>query len=214
MGQQEGFRTPESARDDARGALPTPMFDERSAQKAAPVVPLERVARRRRFATRAAGGWRETLRSPQFRRSWPLALLLVATLAAGVAALNIYDHEDAARRVAPASAATGDDTGAAADAQKPAASAGREEIDNPRAARRAGEDSAGPDEKSAVNPEALTAAALGGFFGGDDERRDEAAAGRDERGGERDKGRGQKRPKRRHGGRRTSGGAILFDVIR
>lgn len=211
MRQQEDFRTPEGAQDGAAA----PLFDERSALKAAPVVPLARVARRNRFAGWAAGGWRETVNSPQFRRSWPLALLLLATLAAAVAAANFYGHDDAAQPAAPAVAGTAADTAATADAGQTTPN----EIDNPREARdtrRESKDAAVPDEKSVVNPEAFTASALGSVLGGAGdagvEQQDAAASGRDERDGRRDGGKRRKDSKRRQGQRR--GGAVLFDVIR
>lgn len=210
MGQQEDFRTP----DGAQGGSPAPLFDERSARTAAPVVPLARVARRSRFADWKAGGWRETVNSPQVRRSWPLALLLVATLAAAVAATNFYDRDDAAQPAAPATAATATDTAATADADQTA----RSETENSRVSRgtrRASEDAAVPDEKSVVNSEAFTASALGSLLGGagDAGVGQDAASGRDERnGGRRDGGKRVKGSKRRQGARR--GGAILFDVIR
>jgi hypothetical protein len=221
MGQQEGFRTPAGGADAAPDAPAAPFFDERSALRAAPVVPLEMVARRSRFANWSVGGWRETVRSPQFRRSWPLALLLVATLAAAVAASNIYSGDEAAQTVAPATGATtaetADDTAATADAQKPATSTARSGIDGPREARNARrerEQAVGPDEKAVGSPEAFTASALGNFIAGeaDGEQPDAAASGRDARDGERDKGKRHKRSKRGRGARR--GGAILFDVIR
>ncbi|HLL75040.1 MAG TPA: hypothetical protein VK421_07215, partial [Pyrinomonadaceae bacterium] len=192
-----------------------PLFDEHSARTAAPVVPLEEVARRRRFATWAAGGWRDTVRSPQFRRSWPLALLLAATLVAAVAAAGIYKRDDAAQ-TAPATgeATAGTATDTAADAEKTAAQPAPKEIDDsrvPRDARRASNVS--PDTAAVGNREALAASALGNPLGNvGDERPDVAASGRDERNGERDKGKRQKRSKRRQGASR--GGAVLFDVIR
>jgi hypothetical protein len=210
MEQQEDFRTPAGTGDGAAGGPAAPLFDERSARTAAPVVPLEKVARRERFARWTAGGWRETVNSPRFRRSWPLALLLLATLAAAVAATNFYSRDDTAQRVAPATvapaAANGNETAATADAGQTA----RNESDNSREARDArGEDTAGVDEKSVGNPEVFAAATLGNLLGGADaERGDAVATG----GGERDKGKRQKRSKRRQGARR--GGAILFDVIR
>ena len=214
MRQQEDFRTPDGAQSDARASSSAPLFDERSARRAAPVVPHASVARRRRFADWTAGGWRETVNSPQFRRSWPLALLLVATLAAAVAATNFYDRDDAAQTAAPATAATAADTAATADAEQTA----RSEIENSREARgtrRASEDDdAAPDEKSVVNSEALTASALGSLLGGagDAGVEQDAASGRDERNGRRDGGKRNKSSKRRQGARR--GGAVLFDVIR
>ena len=214
MGQQEDFRTPGGTADAAPQAPPAPLFDERSALRAAPVVPLERVARRERFA-RLAGGWRETVSSPQFRRSWPLALLLVATLAAAVAATNIYTRDDA-QSAAPANAATNANVTATADAETTAAPPARDENDDPREARRASD--ASTDAASAGNSQAFAASALGSFFGDEGEARDgqggDAASGRDERSGERDRGKRQKSPKRRHGAKRSKGGAILFDVIR
>ena len=219
MGQQEGFRTPAGAQNDAPGALSTPIFDERSALKAAPVVPLEKVARSERFA-RLAGGWRETVNSPQFRRSWPLALLLVATLAAAVAATNIYNDDDA-QTAAPAntaaSAATTANVTATADAETTTAPPARDERDGAREARntpRERDSSVSPDAASVGNSQALAASALGNFHGDDGDAREgrggAAASGRDER----DRGKRQKRSKRRHGARRSGGGAILFDVIR
>ena len=215
MGQQEDFRTPAGGVDAAAEAPAPPIFDERAARTAAPVVPLDRVVRRERFARWAQGGWRETVRSPQFRRSWPLALLVVATLAAAVAAASVYNQENAA----PAPPAMTDSTAgapASADAGQTAASPAPNEIENSRGAREARrENRIAPDAAAAVNPEAFAAPALGNFLGGAADSQDgAAAAGRDERAGERDKGKRQKRSKRRHGAGRSGGGAILFDVIR
>lgn len=222
MGQQEDFRTPVGGADAAPDGPAPPLFDERSARR---VVPLERVARRERFA-RLFGGWRETVGSPQFRRSWPLALLLVATLAAAVAATTNYTRSDdapnAARTTATATAEATAEAPATADAETAAAaSPARAEAGDSleaRGARRGRESNVSTDAAAAVNSQAFAASALGGFLGDDDEARDgqgdPAASGRDERGGERERGKRQKRSKRRHGERRSSGGAILFDVIR
>lgn len=207
-GQQEDFRTPAGAGDGPA----EPLFDERSAQKAAPVVPLEEVSRRSRFATWAAGGWRDTARSPQFQRSWPLGLLLVATLAAAAAVMNTRRNDAAAQAVSPTTgAATVAGTNATADAQNMAAPQASDEPENSREARDTRRESASDAARDAVLPgnmETFAAPAIGGFPG--DGQRD--AAARDERSGERDKGKRQKHLKRRQGARR--GGAILFDVIR
>ena len=216
MGQQEGFRTPGGVRGAAADAPAPPLFDERSARRAAPVVPLEKIARRQRLA-RWAGNWRETVRSPQFRRSWPLALLVVATLAAAVAAMGIYNQDNNAP--AAATTTTNATAGATADAGTTATSPAPDEIKNSREAsdaRRGREDGVAPDAAALGSGEAFAApTALGSFLGGEaDEQQDEAAPGRDERGAERDKGKRQKRSKRRQQPRRSGGGAILFDVIR
>lgn len=222
MRQQEDFRTPGDGAGGAADGPAAPIFDEQSALKAAPVVPLDKVARRERFARRA-GGWRETVRTPQFRRSWPLALLLVATLAAAVAATNIYNN-DGAQNAAPTNVAA--TAASAADATAPSAAettaaetTARDGTDNSPQARGARRDSNVSTDAAAVgNSQALAASALGNLPGNtidsDDEQGDTAASGSDERGGERDKGKRQKRSKRRHGAKRASGGAILFDVIR
>lgn len=220
MRQQEDFRTPGGGASTSADGHGAPFFDEQSALKAAPVVPLERVARRERLA-RLAGGWRETVRTPQFRRSWPLALLLVATLAAAVAATNIHTDDDArnvARTTDAAAAATSADADATAGAEKTVAPAARDEADNSLQARgeRRGR---GNNAATVGGSEAFAASALGNFPGNDGDARDaqgddHAASGRDERGGGRDKGKRQKGSKRRHGARRNGGGAILFDVIR
>jgi hypothetical protein len=219
MGQQEDFRTPAGGADGAANSPPAPLFDERSALKAAPVVPLETVARRRRFA-RWAGGWRETVRSPQFRRSWPLALLLVATLAAAVAATSIYSRGDDAlpsETTAAATAAEPASGAAGGQSAKTLAPPSRGEIENSRAARNArrgsdNESAVAPDAVTSGNREAFAAAALGNLLaGGGDGQTDALEDGRD---GNRGKGKRQKRSKRRQGARRGGGGAVLFDVIR
>lgn len=216
MRQQEDFRTP----GGAAKAHAAPFFDDQSALKAAPVVPLDRVARRERFA-HLAGGWRDKVSSPQFRRSWPLALLLVATLAAAVVATtNIHSHDDA-RNAATANAATAADAPAPADAETAAAPPARGESGDSlqaRGARRGRDGDAATGAAPAGNSQAFTASALGNFRGNDGdssgEQGDEVAPGRDERGGERDRGKRRKGSKRRHGATRGGGGAILFDVIR
>lgn len=217
MGQQEDFRTPGGAGNGARDGVSAPLFDDRSAQRAAPVVPLERVARRERFK-HLAGRWRAVSRTPQFHRTWPLALLVLATLAAAaVAAANFYSRGDATRAAAPLTAAAtvesdDDATGANDDMEQPAA---RGEINDSRGVGKArGGGAAAADEKPAGNSEVFAAAALGNLLGSADDpngERDEAAAAG---GGERDKGKRQKRAKRRQGAARARGGAILFDVIR
>ena len=213
MRQQEDFRTRPGAAGDAPPASSVPLFDERSARTAAPVVPLAKVSRGSRFPL-WAGGWRETVNSPRFRRSWPLALLLLATLAA-VAAANFSGHDGDAQPIAPTTAATA--AGTAATAAEQSARDGSDDSRAARPARRASEDDAAPDEKSVANPAALTASALGqliGDDGGASAARDDDASARDGRDGGRDNGKRSKGSKRREGSRRTRGGAILFDVIR
>ena len=220
MRQQEDFRTPE----DARSGLATPLFDEDSARTAAPVIPLDRVARRRSFAGRAAlGDWRAPLRSPGFRRSWPLALLLSATLAAGVIGTNIYHGRDSAQSPTPATRDAAaepektDDKIAAPEARAAAADASRG--DSP--ARPARGERA-PSGTAADGDDAETFAAssaLGSFFGGVGDDGEEAGKqGRVEPGGENGKGkrhgRSKRRQKAKRGGGSSSGGARLFDVIR
>jgi len=215
MGQQEDFRTPGGGHDVTADA--PPIFNERSARRAAPVVPLEKIARRQRFA-RWAGGWRETVRSPQFRRSWPLALLVVATLAAAVAAMSIYNQDGTATGAVPITNSTADEPAAgasAADSAKSVATPARNEFENSRDVRRG--DVVGPDAATAGNAEAFAASALGSFLGGEPGKGEQggaAASARDERASERDKGKRQKRSKRHQGARRNGGGAVLFDVIR
>ena len=217
MGQQEDFRTPGDAADAAVEAPAPPLFDERSARRAAPVVPLERVARRSRFASWTPGGWRDAVSSPQFRRSWPLALLLVATLAAAVAATNFYSHDEATNNAT--NDATTANVTATADAEITAATPARNEngdSDEARSAQR--ERRVSPDAATVGNPQAFAASALGSFLGDEGDARDAqgdaATSGHDERGGDRDRGKRQKSSKRRHGPKRSKGGAILFDVIR
>jgi hypothetical protein len=217
--QQEDFRTTTGGESAAPEAPPAPLFDERSALRAAPVVPLERVARRERFA-RWARGWRGTVNTPQFRRSWPLALLVVATLAAGAAALGFYAEDDAPRAPMPAGAATNAATketpdGADASARAQPARAETEPARHSRDARR-GDSGIAPEAAAVGGAEVLAASALGNVLGGAGEEnspRDEAAV-EEARGGERERGKRHKRAKRRHAPRRNGGGAILFDVIR